>query len=387
MPPASYPANWRVFCLGMAGRRSNGEGTFYQRPNGRWEGRVQVTDPTTGKARRVTVSGRTKAEARAKLREVTNRVAAGQPPTDATATVGEWLAHWRDTALRASSRRPATKATYTASIDGHLVPAPFGDIRLDRLRAHHVEALIATLRDDRGLADSTVRSAYAVLKMALDGAVRDGLLAANPCELATRPKVAPREARYLTADEMKRLLAAARSSRYFPAIALIAGTGIRRGEALGLHWADVDLKAGTARVKATTTKTAAGRRTVRLAPAVVAELKAWKAEQNRERLRAGDQWQDKAGLLFTTELGTAVDGRNLLRVVERAAATAKLESVGVHTIRHSFATLLLEGGTHVRAVAEALGHADPALTLQVYTHASDRVIAGAVDGLADTLGL
>lgn len=349
---------------------------------------MQVTDPTTGKPKRVTVSGRTKADARAELRKVVDRVAAGQPPTDATATVGEWLAHWRDTALKASSRRPATKATYTNTINNHLMPEPFGAIRLDRLRAHHVEALTAELRDDRGLAESTVRSAFLVLQMAIDGAVRDGLLAVNPCKLAARPKVEPKEARYLDAAEARALVDAARSSRYYPAVVLVATTGLRRGEALGLRWSDVDLDAGIARVKASTTKTAAGRRTVRLAPPVVAELKRWRVQQAAERLAAGDQWQDKAGLVFTTELGTPVDGRNLLRVVERAAATAKLEDVGVHTIRHTWATLALEDGTHVRAVAEALGHADRgALALQVYSHAAPRVIADAVDGVADTLGL
>lgn len=355
---------------------------------------MQITDPTTGKPKRVTVSGATKAEARAKLREVVDRVAAGQPPTDATATVGEWLSHWRDTALKASSRAPSTKATYQNSITNHLMPEPFGAIRLDRLRAHHVEALTAELRDDRGLADSTVRSAFLVLQMALDGAVRDGLLAVNPAKLATRPKVEPAEARYLTADELRALLdilrvgrdrPRVRPSRYYAAVLTIATTGLRRGEALALKWSDCDLDAGTARV--VRAKTAAGRRTVRLAPPVVAELRRWRDRQAAERKKAANVWVE-TGLVFTTEHGTAVDGRNLLRAVERAAEVAELEDVGVHTIRHTWATLALEDGTHVRAVADALGHADRgALALTVYSHARPQLIADAVDGVANTLGL
>jgi len=159
----------------------------------------------------------------------------------------------------------------------------------------------------------------------------------------------------------------------------------------------VDLDAGTLAVRATLAriagelvisapKPAKSRRVVPLHPAIVALLRAHRATQNAERLRAGDQWQ-ASGLVFTTELGGPVDPRNLLRVVQSAAKRAASEGVGVHTLRHSAAVALLESGTHMRAVADLLGHRSVAITGDVYGHTSDHSARTAVDALGAALGL
>ena len=178
---------------------------------------------------------------------------------------------------------------------------------------------------------------------------------------------------------------------------LIAATGLRRGEALGLRWADVDLGAGVLRVAGTLgrigrrlvisePKTDRSRRTVPLHPAVVTMLRAHRTAQKAERLRAGNQWTD-SGLVFTTELGGPVDPRNLLRVLEGAAAAAGVEGAGVHTLRHSAAVAWLEAGVHIRQVADLLGHSSVAITGDVYGHGSDDGARRAVDHLAGWLGL
>ena len=209
-------------------------------------------------------------------------------------------------------------------------------------------------------------STYTVLRAGLDGAVRDGLLARNPAALVRRPGVERQEAKHLDADGVAAVLAAAAGSRYHPALVLIAATGLRKGEALALSWDRVDLDAGVLRVAATIgriggrlvisePKTDRSRRTVPLSPAVVAMLRRHRTEQKAEKLRAGDQWTD-SGLVFTTELGAAVDPRNLLRVIEAAAKAAGADGVGVHTLRHSAAVSWLEAGVHIKAVADLLGH-------------------------------
>jgi Phage integrase family len=111
-----------------------------------------------------------------------------------------------------------------------------------------------------------------------------------------------------------------------------------------------------------------------------------RTEQMAERLRAGEQWQDR-GLVFTTELGSPVDPRTLLRTIETAAAKAGIEDVGVHTLRHSAAVAWLESGVHIKAVADLLGHSSIAITGDVYGHTSDDTARAAVDGLAGRLGL
>ena len=178
---------------------------------------------------------------------------------------------------------------------------------------------------------------------------------------------------------------------------LVAATGVRRGECLGLSWDRVDLDAGTLKVATTLArvngkltfsepKTDRARRTIPLSTAVVAMLKRHKAAQAVEKLKVGSQWQD-CGLVFTTELGAPVDPRNLLRVIEAAAKTAGVEGVGVHTLRHSAAVRWLERGVHIKAVADLLGHSSIAITGDVYGHTSDDTARTAVDGLSADLGL
>ena len=393
------------------GRRANGEGTVTKRADGRWMARVAYSDPISGETRRATFYARSAAEVRAKLKEARDRLAADTPPTDATRTLGSWLSHWRATTLAASDRKPATRELYGNLCRVHLEGGELAALPLARLRPSDVEALLLALRartkpgkptaDNpkpepvRAVSDSTIRSVYTVLRLALDGAVRDGLLGRNPAALVKRPGVERREATHLDAAGVTGLLVAAEGSRYHGALTLIAGTGLRKGECLGLHWSDVDLDAATLTVRSTLArvggqlvcsppKTERSRRTVPLHPGLVALLKRHKVTQVEERLRAGDQWQG-SGLVFTTELGGPVDPRNLLRVIEAAAKGSP--GVGVHTLRHSAAVAWLEAGTHIKAVADLLGHSSIAITADVYGHTSDHSARAAIDSLGAALGL
>ncbi|HEY1843000.1 MAG TPA: tyrosine-type recombinase/integrase [Mycobacterium sp.] len=397
----------------MAKRRANSQGNVYQRPNGRWEARLRYRDPATGDQKRVSVYGRTQKAALAELDKVRDRLKEGQPPRDATTTVAAWMTHWRATTLAASDRKPATRELYANLSRKHIERGQIGCIRLDRLRPSDVEKMVLDMRaqmkpgqrtdDDpkpqpvRALSDSTIRSTYTVLRAGLDGAVRDGLLAKNPAAAVKRPGVERTEARHLGRDAVVKLLEAAKGSRYHPALVLIASTGLRRGEALALKWDKVDLDGGVLRVASTLArvdgklaasepKTARSRRLVPLSKPVVAILREHRLRQKQDRLRAGNQWHE-SGLVFTTESGGPVDPRNLLRVIESAAKAAGVKDVVVHTLRHSAATAWLEGGVHIKAVADLLGHSSIAITGDIYGHAEDSTARAAVDGLSQRLGM
>ncbi|OCH82286.1 site-specific integrase [Gordonia sp. UCD-TK1] len=390
-------------------KNANGEGSIYKRTrNGKaigYAGALTYLDES-GTSKRHTVYGRTRAEVREKLKAARDRLDAGAPVRDASRTVGDWMRQWRSTTLAASDRKESTQDLYSNLSRRHLEVEPFGTTRLDRLKPSDIEALILSMRAQtkvrggetvRALSDSTIRQVYTVLRAGLDGAVRDGLVAVNPAVKVKRPGIARQEAKHLPADAVQQVLTTAASSRYHPALVLIAATGLRKGEALGLSWQRVDLEAGTLTVLATLgrignrlvisePKTARSRRTVPLSPAVVAMLRRHKAAQAEERLRAGNQWQD-SGLVFTTEFGGPVDPRNLLRVLEAAAAAAGVDKVGVHTLRHSAAVAWLESGVHIKAVADLLGHSSIAITGDVYGHTSDDTARSAVAGLSEALGL
>lgn len=376
----------------MAKRRGNSEGTITQRPNGTWQGRIQRTDPDTGKRERVSVYGKTADEARAKLKGVRERWEAGAPARDAKDSVGSWMKRWRTTSLVASDRKPTTKALYDGLSCKHLEEGDFAATRLDRLRPTDIEALIVALRKKK-LADSTVRSIYTVLRAGLDGAVRDGLLAANPATKVPRPRVDRDEAKSIGPDQVAQLLQEARSSRYYVGVLIMAHTGLRRGEAAALRWTDIDFTKRELNVTHTLAridgelslskpKTKRSRRRVPLSDDLVTELKATRKRQAEEQLRAGSAWAGHQDMVMTTELGTMVDPRNLLRVVQVAAKAADLEGVGAHTLRHSAATTWLEAGVHVKAVADLLGHGSIAVTGDLYGHTTDDAARSAVTALA-----
>jgi integrase len=116
----------------------------------------------------------------------------------------------------------------------HIVGSSIGRLTLDRIRPSHVEGWVVELRR-KGLADSTIRSAYTILRAVLDTAVRDGALGSNPAAVIRRPRVTAKEASHLTAPQVAELLRAAADTRYAPLFALLVYTGLRRGEALACN--------------------------------------------------------------------------------------------------------------------------------------------------------
>jgi integrase len=376
-------------------KRAIGEGSVRQRPNGLWEARLSYIDAQSGRRRSVSLYAPTAEEARDKLDGARDRLRAQAPVVDSSMSLADWIGRWSVTALEASDRKPATKQRYRDLGRRHLCPPPLGDLPLSRLRKSHVDGLVVRLRRD-GLADSTVRLVN-TLRAVLADAVLDGLIAENPAAKTARPRVARREARHLSAGELVKILDAAAGERYRPVLALIATTGLRRGEALALRWDAVDLAAGTLKVAATINvvdgrlessepKSGRSRRTIPLLGAMVALLKAQRAAQATERLRAGALWTD-TGLVFTDEFGAPVNPRAILRAVQRSAERAGIPDVSVHTLRHSAAVAWLEAGVHIKAVADLLGHSSIAITGDIYGHASDAATRAAVDGLSDALGL
>ena len=377
-------------------KRTNGEGTVRQRPNGQWEARISYRGDDDKIVRR-SFYGKTAADARRKMREALKRVEQDLPPVDATATLATWIDQWQASILKVSSRKPATKQLYELLARLHLKPAPFGALTLAEVRPRHIDALVLHLREDKHLSGSTIRSTYTVLRSILDGAKRDALIAQNPAERVPRPTVAQHEARHLSPAEVRRLLTAAEPSRYHAALALIAATGLRRGEALGLAWDDLELDKPVLHVRQTlgrvghelqlsTPKTENSRRDVVLTPSVVALLRRHRKAQIVERLRAGDQWHD-SGLVFATETGSGVDGRNLLRVLQAAAKNANIEGVGLHTLRHSAATAMLNAGIPLHVVSRILGHSSVSITGDIYGHIADTSQREAMDSLSAALGL
>jgi integrase len=376
-------------------RRGNSEGSNpMQRADGRWQILIRHTDED-GVSRRYTVNGITAKDARDRAGAIKKRLLANLPARDRKVTLGEFAGEWIESTLEASDRKATTKAMYAAITRKHIVGAKIGAKPLDKLRPSHIDAWKVELQG-RGLSASTIRTAYTILRALLDSAVRDRALAQNPVHAVRRPKVTAMEAAYLKPEQVRSLLTAAEGSRYAPLFALLVHTGLRRGEALALHWSDVDLDAKLLRVHGTLarvdgelivteTKTPKSRRAVPLSPTAERLLRDIRTRQAAERLRAGSMWQ-RTPYIFTTELGEPCDPRNALRALKVAANRAGLPStVGLHTLRHSAASVMLTAGVPLKVVSEVFGHASIAITGDVYGHVSPDVSREALDRLSEAL--
>ena len=356
-----------------AGRRGNGEGTITRRADGRWAAAILHDEGR----RRKWVYGRTRREVAERLARVQRDIADGRPVANDRLTTGEYLQRWLDDVAR-DRVRPLTWRGYEQLIRVHLVPT-LGRVPLARLTPQHVNTLLSAKTREGRLAPRTVQYMHSVLRAALNQAVRWRIVPYNAAALVSAPRVVHAEVRVLTPQEARSLLDAARGDRLEALYSVALALGLRQGEALGLSWSDVDLESGALRVRRAAqriphegvrlveTKTARSRRTLALPPVVVRALREHRGRQVEERLAAGEDWQD-LGLVFTSEIGTPLDGPNVTHRFHRLLARAGLPRMRFHDLRHACASLLLAQGVHPRVVMETLGHSQISLTMNTYSH-------------------
>ena len=353
-----------------------------------------VEDAATGLSKRIQVSGRTKAETSARLRSMRDRLEDGQGARDHVMTFGTFAAAWLESGLAASDRRASTKALYMSLTRNHVVDSKLGRTPLRSLRPSTVEQFVARLRA-KGLSSSSVRQIYTVGRAIGDAAVADGLLGRNPFAAVRRPRVTRMEAAYLTPAQVRLLLEAAGGSRYRLLFEFLVHTGLRRGEALALSWRDVDLAARTLRVRGTLTrldgelrvtdpKSSKSRRTIPLSEPALAVVREVRARTTAERRLAEDLWME-TGFVFVTDLGEPCDPRNALRALTVAARAAGLPRVGLHTLRHSAASVMLSHGVPIAVVSQVLGHSGISITVDVYGHVAPDVSREALAVLGSVL--
>lgn len=375
-----------------AGRRGNGEGSIYRLPDGRWRGSIFL-GYRDGKPHRKYVTRRTRAAVATDLRRLLEAHRQGQLVTTGSMTVGEWLATYLEQVARPKVR-PRTLDRYRSDIELHIIPA-IGRYRLDKLQPAQLVALY-NAGAAKGMSAASLRHMHAVIRRALNVAVRWQLISVNPATLVDAPKAAQHEVTALTADEARRLIHAARDDRMQARWIVGLALGLRQGEALGLWWEDVDLDAQLLRIRRalqrqrggglvfTEPKTRRSRRTIPLPVPLVRALIEHRDRQDKERVTAGSLWQGSP-CVFTSPIGTPVDPRNDFREFRKLLARAGLPPVRLHDLRHTAASLLLAQNVPARVVMEILGHSQIALTMNTYSHVAPEVSREAADRMARML--
>jgi integrase len=356
------------------------------------------TDPVTGGRRQRTKSGfKTKRKAEEAVRAVLAEVRTGAYVPSSTETVGEYLAAWLE---RAEPNLRRTTWDGQRKSVGYLTSQP-GSVPLQHLQPIQLEACYAELAKSggirgKGLSPKTIGNAHAVMRRALGDAERLGLIPRNAARLARPPKVENVEMPTWTSDELGVFLESVREDRLYAAFVVLATTGMRRGDLLGLRWADLDLNAGHLSVKQTITasnyqiivgptKTARSRRRIELDPVTVECLRQHRRDQAAERLTRGAEWQDH-DLVSCDTAGEPLHPDRFTRYFCRQVSKADVTQIrGPHDLRHTWATLGLKAGVHPKVVSDRLGHSTISITLDIYSHVTPSLDANAANVVAGAI--
>lgn len=366
-------------------KRANGEGSIVCRKDGRWVATAYVLT-SEGTYKRVWFYGKSREEAHDKLVGALDKSRRGIPVPARPWKLGEYLDYWLEHVAK-PSRRPATYALYETMCRLYLKPG-LGRHRLERLSVPVVQSFLNG-RLQAGHSVRKVQVMRTVLSAALTRAVHEELLSRNVARLVTLPEWTRQEVRPWSADEARAFLQAARTDPLYPAFVLLVVYGMRRGEALGLRWEDVDFNAAEIRVRCQLqrirrnlqlgpVKTRAGRRELPLLLLVREALTEQRERQLAARKQAGDLWQE-TGLVTTTRTGRPVEPRNLVRSFERICDSSGLRKIRVHDLRHTAASLLKKLGVPARDAMVILGHSRISVTQEVYTHVDDESRREALD--------
>jgi integrase len=349
-----------------------------------------------GKRHTETVTG-TQEDAIARRDMVRADIARNTWTAPASTTLGEWAETWAAQYLK----RSVSTRSYDRQksiLDRHIIPA-LGKTSLQKLTPVRINELYRQLEAD-GLHASTVRYVHVVLGSCFKAAARIGAVARNPVVNASPPKANTQGGgRALTQAELDKLLKAFNGDPLFLVVALAAGTGARINELLALEWSAADCAARTLRIDAAlkptheglqrgVPKTERSRRTVRLDEGLVSLLAAEKQRQEEEQrtihgiggVATLRSLLPERALIFPASSAHPTTPRRHGPVSKAFAARAVkvgLTGLRFHDLRHTHATLLLQAGVPVAAVSARLGHANAAVTLGIYSHATTDAEAAA----------
>lgn len=399
-------------------RRSNGQGSVYQRADGLWIGAAYVLT-TTGHRKRITVSGKSAEDVNQKLTRKIADSDRGIPVAAESWTVEAYLNYWLQNVVR--PKRPKTYQGYEGVVRRRLVPG-LGRHKLHMLSVTQVRTFLTRLQHDcrccaggidaarpeeerrccavgrccgKVLSPRSVQYTHAVLRNALQNAMREELVTRNVAKLVQVPAPRYRINRGLSVEQARELLEAAEDDRLHGLFVLALYLGMRRAELLGLAWESVDLEAGHLEIHQTLQrvdgelrllppKTDSSERTVPLPRVVADALARHRDRQRKEREEAGADWTD-SGLVFTSRRGTPLEPDNLRRSWYPLREQIGADGVRFHDLRHSCVTLLLGLGVPPHIVQEIVGHAHLGVTMGIYAHVSLTEKRAALDRLQEGL--
>jgi integrase len=374
----------------MGRRRGHGEGSIYQRESdGLWCTSVDL-GIVNGKRKRKVIYGKTRKEVADKLKALHRDQQLGLKLATEVVTVKHYLERWLEQVVKVRNR-PRTHKSYDDTVRLYITPH-IGQLQLAKLQPEHVQTMLNRL-SEAGLSPRTVQYTRAILRKALNQALKWGYVVRNVATLVETPPVKAFAIAPLSLAQAQRFLSAVRGHRLEVLYQVALSLGLRRGEVLGLRWSDVNLDQRTLRITValqrqggalvlSEPKTRSSTRVLPLPEVLVQALRRHQQLQERERAELGEAWVAH-GMVFPAESGTPLEPRNLIRHFKSVLKAAELpDATRFHDLRHSCATFLIAQGVHPRVVMEILGHSQISVTMNTYGHVVPADQHAAIAGVA-----
>ncbi len=375
------------------------EGHLYQRGKSKVWYLLYDAPLSNGKRRNlrsVRIGKMSKSEADAKKREILSKVDKGEQHERAGSTsVEQFLDAWLDATRERLA--PRTAERYASIVKLHVVPV-VGNVKLSKLEPEHLRKIYRTIHD-KGLSKQTCLHVHRALHTALQYGVREErVLRENVADRVKAPALEKREPTPMNRDQIRFLIAAAKSTRLEVPIALAAVTGLRRGELLALRWQHIDLDKGSVfvaeslehsrsasqRIRFKAPKSRTSRRVIPLAPECVTLLRSNKARQDDEKAQAGAAYTEN-DLVFPNPDGQPWPPDTFSTQFANLAKSVGIRGFRFHDLRHAFASITLADGVSIKEVQTLMGHSSPVVTLSVYARSIEGLGRQAVNELARSL--
>jgi len=338
-------------------KRMSGEGSIYQRVIKGvtyYSVRMTLPDGTRSKAKYF----RSTEEAKQALLKMRAEIASGVLPSDMTFT--DWAEHWVGTK---SDVKQKTFDQYKRNLA--YASTIFGKKQLDKIRAHDLETMLKTVREE-GKSSTTARQVFINVSSCLSAAYKRGLMARDISEQVDTPRGKKRKPVMLSREDWQALTNASRKSSRELIVEFTLKTGMRINEALSITWEQVD--SGEANVTVGESKTEAGTgRTIPVDNNLMERLTSLRSKHYERQMQ--DRSWNPAGFVFCTNAGKRGDKDNLQRwVLTPLLKEAELPHLTWHHLRHNAGSYLLSENVPITAVSKILGHANPAVTMSIYAH-------------------
>ena len=367
--------------------RKPNEGNIAKRKDGRWVVRLYLPN-----GKRKIRYAKTQKEAIGLLHTMRIELNAGRLAHSSGMTVSAFLEQWLEHARR--DWRPNTYVAAKNAVVNHLVPT-IGKFKLEQLKPLDIENAFRKMTHattGEKASTATVRYSFKILRSSLRQAQRWQLIGNNPMTGVTTPKHEPHSRNALTAEQVQVFLNHTNVAKHqqFALWYTAFASGLRRGELLGLRWADVDFDKGVIRVKQQVIeaehkitleplKTKASQRAVPVAPSTIIVLREQQARVGLWQKFHGDDWHD-FDLVFPLEDGRPRSPRGTSRMFRRLADSVGLTDLVLHETRHTAITLVAQQTRDARLTADFAGHTDASFTLGVYVHSDPaRLSQAAID--------